>query len=123
MREAASLVLIQQLLTAGAKVRLFDPAAMDNAKGILKENSRITWCADELHAAEGADALALVTEWKQFRFLDFDKLRCCMNGRAFFDGRNQYHPQDIAKKGFDYFGIGISPAYAEESLVMENVAE
>lgn len=112
MRDAPSLVLIQHLLKAGAKVRLFDPAAMENAKNCLKPSPAITWCVDEMDAAEGVDALVLVTEWKQFRFLDFKKISIRMNGRILFDFRNQYNPQDVAKKGLDYIGIGIAPAYA-----------
>jgi len=108
MREAPSLTLIQQLLTSGAKVRLYDPAAMENAKSILGETSGITWCSDELEAADGADAVVLVTEWKQFRFLDFNELLKRMNGNAFFDGRNQYNPHDMAQKGIDYICIGAS---------------
>jgi UDPglucose 6-dehydrogenase len=109
MREAPSLILIEQLLDAGAKVRLYDPVAMDNAKKIIPHSLSITWCSDELDAASGADALALITEWKQFRFLDFAAILSQMNGKAFFDGRNQYNPQEMAKKGFDYIGIGMAP--------------
>lgn len=116
MREAPSLTLIHQLLHAGAKVRVFDPASMENAKRLLSNDPRITWCMDENEAAEGTDAIALVTEWKQFRFLDFEKIIPTMNGRAFFDGRNQYNPFDIAKKGLDYFSIGLAPMYAEDAL-------
>lgn len=106
MREAPSLPLIHHLLLAGAQIRVYDPASMDNAKLILPNTSQITWCLDEYHAAEGSDAIVLVTEWKQFRFLDFDQILLKTNGRAFFDGRNQYNPQDLAKKGIDYYCIG-----------------
>ncbi len=123
MREAPSLVLIQQLLAAGASVRLYDPAAMENAKTCLAQSAQITWCRDEFEAATSADAVALVTEWKQFRFLDFNILLESMHGHAFFDGRNQYHPQDLAKRGFDYFGIGIAPAYTEANLAYENATD
>lgn len=112
MREAPSLVLIQQLLEAGASVRLFDPVAMENAKRLLPDLPQIVWCHDELEAVNSADAIALVTEWKQFRFLEFDAIIKKMKGRAFFDGRNQYQPADIAKKGFDYISIGQPTAYA-----------
>lgn len=115
MREAASLNLIHQLITHQAHVRLFDPVAMENAKKLLPDISQITWCQDELHASENADAIALVTEWKQFRFLDFSKLIPRMKGRAFFDGRNQYSPQEMAKKGLDYICFGI-PSVCPKSL-------
>lgn len=113
MRESASLTLIHQLLAAQAHVRLFDPAAMDNAKKLLPDTPQITWCKDEIQAAFHADAIALVTEWKQFRFLDFDKILPNMKGRAFFDGRNQYQPTEMVKKGIDYFCFGITPIPCE----------
>lgn len=113
MREAPSLVLIQQLLQHQAKLRLYDPVAMENAKKILPDHPDITWCSDELEATREADAIVLMTEWKQFRFLDFVEILKLMKGRAFFDGRNQYNPQEIVKKGFDYFCIGQAPYYAE----------
>lgn len=107
VREAPSLVLIQQLLHAGAKLKVYDPVAMDAAKKALGNEPAITWCKDEYEAAEAADAVALVTEWKQFRTVDFKQLLIKMNGRGFFDGRNQYKAQEMANKGFDYFGIGV----------------
>lgn len=110
MREASSLVLIQQLLKEQAHLRLYDPVAMDNAKGVLPASSLIHWCSDELDAAKGAHAITLVTEWKQFRFLDLEKMLLNMRGNAFFDGRNQYHPETVNKQGFDYIGIGLAPS-------------
>ncbi len=107
MREAPSLTLIAHLLSRGASVRLFDPVAMENAKRLLPDSTAITWCADELEAATSADALVLVTEWKQFRFLAFTEMLSVMKGSAFFDGRNQYHPEEMLAKGFDYMAIGI----------------
>lgn len=112
MREAASLVLIFDLLGQECNVRLFDPVAMENAKKLLPDHPGIIWCSDELDAARHADALVLVTEWKQFRFLDFDQLFLNMRHHVFFDGRNQYNPMDVTKKGFDYIGIGQSPGHA-----------
>lgn len=113
MRKATSLVLIKQLYDAGAYVRLYDPVAMDKARKLFPDDPTITWCHDELDCAKGADALALVTEWKQFRFLNFDKILSNMSGRAFFDGRNQYQPLEMARKGFDYISIGQVPVPAE----------
>lgn len=112
MREAASLVLIDNLLKEGASVRVFDPVAMDNAKKLLPNIPSITWCKDEIETAQGADAITLVTEWKQFRFLNFEAILKVMRGNAFFDGRNQYNPPDMAKKGFDYISIGQAPHLA-----------
>jgi len=117
MREAPSLTLIHQLLNAGAILRVYDPAAMDNAKTIFGLFPTITWCNDEIHAAEGADALVLVTEWKQFRSLDFQTIIPKMRGRVFFDGRNQYNPQDILKKGLDYICIGLAPVCANQEIL------
>lgn len=116
MREAPSLVLIQELLEANASVRLYDPVAMENAKRAIIPNVKITWCMDEQEVAKGADALVLVTEWKQFRFLDFETLLSLMKGRAFFDGRNQYQAKEMAKKGFDYFGIGSQGCYSTHEV-------
>lgn len=110
MREAPSLVVIEELLALGANVRLYDPVAMDNAKKIIGTSEQITWCKDELETATGAHALALVTEWKQFRLLDFAGLLSRMQARAFFDGRNQYFPREMAAYGFDYISIGQMPA-------------
>jgi UDPglucose 6-dehydrogenase len=115
MREAASLTLIQFLLEAGCAVRLYDPAAMPNAQKLLASSPQIHWSCDEFDAVEGAHAVVLVTEWKQFRFLDFDVLISKMCGNAFFDGRNQYLASEMTKKGFDYIGIGQQPLYAESA--------
>lgn len=111
MREAPALVLIHQLIQSGAKLRLYDPIAMENAKKLIPDLTNITWCKDELDAALGADALAIVTEWKQFRFLDFKSLKEKMKGFVLFDARNQYNPLEVVKKGFDYIGIGQAPAF------------
>lgn len=117
MREASSLVLIDQLLKEGALLRLFDPVSMENARKLLPKNSAISWCKDEIETATGADALALMTEWKQFRLLDFAAVLAVMTGNAFFDGRNQYNASEMAKKGFDYFCIGQSPVYAADANI------
>jgi len=119
MREAPSLMLISFLLSSGARVRLFDPVAMDNAKIVLPDTPQITWCEDELEVAEGADALVLVTEWKQFRFLDFPEMLLKGPIRAFFDGRNQYHAQDLNKYGIDYISIGSAPVCVQTSQIAQ----
>lgn len=107
MREAASLTLIAQLLEADVKVRLYDPASMENAKRLIPDHPNVTWCADEIDAMTGSDATVLVTEWKQFRFLDFPALLPLMKGKAFFDGRNQYSREEMEKKGIEYYCIGV----------------
>ena len=121
MRQAPSLTLINILLEQGVNVRLYDPIAMDNAKLYLKDQTpQITWCNSELEAAEGADAIALVTEWKQFRFIDFQEVLKQMNHPVFFDGRNQYLPEDMAAKGFDYISIGRQTAYANSNAPLSS---
>jgi UDPglucose 6-dehydrogenase len=107
MREAPALTFIEDLLKQGAKLRLFDPVAMENAKQLIGNHPNISWCKDEFDAAAGADAIALLTEWKQFRLVDFKPVKDKMRGAAFFDGRNQYKPLDMKNKGLDYIGIGV----------------
>ncbi len=108
MREAPSVDLIKELLASGARLRLFDPAATTKAQQSLPSHPDIHWCRDEYEAAHQADAIALVTEWKQFRFVDFTRVLETMMGKAFFDGRNQYKIQEMRSKGFEYFGVGVS---------------
>jgi UDPglucose 6-dehydrogenase len=107
LREAPALKLIEELLQQGAHVRLYDPVAMPKAQKLLT-HPNITWCRDEYHAAEGSDGIALVTEWKQFRFVDLDTIANSMKGKIFFDGRNQYKKDEMKAKGFQYYGIGVN---------------
>jgi UDPglucose 6-dehydrogenase len=116
VRESPSITLVLDLIAEGVNVRIYDPIAMENAKKNLPSTSLLTWCQNEMDVAEDANALALMTEWKQFRFLDFPAILSKMKGRAFFDGRNQYNAQEMTKYGFDYFSIGKMPSYAEECL-------
>jgi len=111
MREAPSKVLLQQLLAAGAKVRAYDPVAMEVARAELPaewfEQGHLTLVNHQYDALEGADALALVTEWKPFRHPDFDAMRRLMGpDPVVFDGRNQYQPETMAADGFIYYGVG-----------------
>jgi UDPglucose 6-dehydrogenase len=115
MREASSLILIRELIKNGACLRLFDPAAMNNAKALLTDQPAIIWCHNEQETAEGADAVVLMTEWKQFRFLNFTKMLSSMHGNGFFDGRNQYDATEMANLGFDYFSIGRTPAISQSA--------
>ncbi len=103
LRDAPSLYIIESLLKEKAKVRAYDPVAMDNAKAIFPE---VTFCKDPYDAANGADALVIVTEWNQFRNLELDKLRKLLKGPYFFDLRNVYEPQRLKEKGFKYFCVG-----------------
>jgi len=113
MRDAPSLTLIKALCGAGAFVRVYDPVAMKNAKKLLKGIKNIQFCVNESLAAQNADAIALVTEWKQFRFINLKTILSKMKGNAFFDGRNQYQSKEMAAKGFRYFGIGVKDAEAK----------
>ncbi len=106
MREAPSLIFIEDLLAQGAVLRLYDPVAIPNAKKLLGNRPNISWCSSEFEAANGSDAIALLTEWKQFRLVNFNPILAEMKGSAFFDGRNQYKPKEMKKKGFDYIAIG-----------------
>ncbi len=107
MREAPSLTLIKHLQKEGAILRLFDPVSMAKAKDLLKNQKNIVFCKDEFDAAKGAHGIALITEWKQFRHIDFSPILKEMKGSVFFDGRNQYKPLEMHEKGFDYIGIGM----------------
>jgi UDPglucose 6-dehydrogenase len=106
MREAPSRVLLEQLWNAGAKVRAFDPAAMKETRRIYGERADLALCARARETLEGADALAIVTEWKEFRSPDFDFLKKQLKSPVIFDGRNLYDPSMMKKQGFTYYAIG-----------------
>ncbi|MFN8710109.1 MAG: UDP-glucose dehydrogenase family protein [Planctomyces sp.] len=106
IREAPSLVLIQSLLEAGATVKVHDPVSQDNVRRIMGD--RIEYSVHHYDACENADALAIVTEWNEFRNPDFDYIRIKMKSPVIFDGRNLYDRQKMAKRGFHYTGIGLS---------------
>ncbi len=109
MRDAPSLSIIEALLAEGAFLRLYDPVAIPTARKRLPSTPRISYCSDEYEAAERADGIILVTEWKQFRFVNFEKICSKLNQRVFFDGRNQYKAKEMHAKGFHYYGIGYCP--------------
>jgi UDPglucose 6-dehydrogenase len=104
IREAPSLVLIDYLLEAKAKVRVYDPAAMENVKAIYGD--RLCYCEKRDDALRGVDALAICTEWKQFVHPDFDDMRTLMRQPIVFDGRNLYTPSRVKAAGFTYYSIG-----------------
>jgi len=106
MREAPALTVISELLAAGAQIRAFDPVAMNEARRVLGERKGLTFAADAHAALEGADALAIVTEWREFRSPDFDLLKSRLKQPVIFDGRNLYNPELMARFGFSYYGIG-----------------
>jgi UDPglucose 6-dehydrogenase len=120
LREALSLAIIADLQARGARVRVYDPAAMAKARAVLPA---VTFCTDAYAAAAGADAVALVTEWAEFRELDLARVRASMRQPVLVDGRNLYDPQALAALGFTYRGIGLpTPAtlhHAPDSLAVE----
>ena len=106
MREAPSLVLIQDLLSRGAKVQSFDPVAANEARRVLGAHARHQHCQRAMSTLSGADALIVVTEWKEFRSPDFDEMKSLMRSPIIFDGRNIYDPAAVRRRGFEYTGIG-----------------
>ncbi len=106
MREAASRVLMHSLWEAGAKVRAYDPVAMPECLRIYGQRSDLTLCKSSPEVLEGADALAIVTEWREFRSPDFDAIKATLRTPAIFDGRNIYDPGRMARAGFSYYAIG-----------------
>ena len=104
MREAPSLVLIERLLAAGCRVRVFDPIAMDEARRRLGD--RVEYCASKYEALEGADALMIVTEWKQFRLPNWARVAETMKGGVVIDGRNIYERHEVEAAGLKYLRIG-----------------
>ncbi len=112
VREAPSLVLIDKLLQAGAVLRVHDPVAQENVQKELKDHpkhSQVTYCKDRYETLENADALAIVTEWNEFRNPDFDYMKQKMKAPVIFDGRNLFNPLRMAEQGFYYSGIGLTP--------------
>ena len=106
MREAPSRRLLEQLWSGGAKVRAYDPEAGAEARRLYGERADLVYCESADDALVGADALVVVTEWKQFRSPDFGRLRGTLADRAIFDGRNLYHPPEVEAAGIAYYGIG-----------------
>jgi UDPglucose 6-dehydrogenase len=103
MRESPSIPLITALQDMGAKVRAYDPAGMEQAKAVL---GNVAFCQDAYDCAEGASALVIVTDWEQFRALDFERLKSVMERPVLVDLRNIYRPEEAARAGFAYEGVG-----------------
>jgi UDPglucose 6-dehydrogenase len=106
MREAPSRVLMEALWQAGARVRAFDPQARTEAARIYGARADLVLCDDSWAALDGADALAVVTEWKVFRSPDFARIRATLKAPAIFDGRNLYEPALVEAAGLAYYGVG-----------------
>jgi UDPglucose 6-dehydrogenase len=106
MREAPSRVLMEALWEEGAVVRAYDPVAMPECARIYGTRAGLTLCKSSAGALAGADALAIVTEWREFRSPDFDQIKAALKTPVIFDGRNLYDPAHLAREGFSYYAIG-----------------
>lgn len=106
MREAPSLVIVRALRSRGARLRVYDPEALANAKKLLADLDGIEYFEDQYSVLEGCDALLLVTEWQEFRQPDFERMKSLLKAAVIFDGRNQYKSERMKKKGFCYRSIG-----------------
>jgi UDPglucose 6-dehydrogenase len=106
MREASSRRLMEQLWDAGAKVRAFDPEAREETQRLYGDRDDLVLCEQAMDVLQGADVLAVVTEWKTFRSPDFAAIRAALAVPAIFDGRNLYDPLVVEEAGLAYYGIG-----------------
>ncbi len=113
IREAPALTLVRRAVEAGAKVRLHDPVANDNAKRELADlGGAVTVCADMYSAIEGSDALVVCTDWDEYKSPDFDRIRRTLRTPTIFDGRNLYRLAQMASLRFNYYSVGRSPVLA-----------
>ncbi len=113
MREAPSRILMERLWQSGARVRTYDPVAMDETQRIYGQRDDLVLCESPESALTGADALVIVTEWSVFRSPDFDVIKTSLSHPVIFDGRNIYEPEQMRRLGIDYFGIGRGQAVAK----------
>ena len=114
MRESAAISIIDRLTRAGAKVKAYDPKAVEEAKGFyLKDNVGVSYCDSKYEALKDSDALILITEWKEFRSPDFYEIRRLLKEPVIFDGRNQYDVKRVKEYGIDYYQIGVRAAAGE----------
>lgn len=106
MREATSRVVLAELFRRGATVTAYDPVAMEEARRIFGDEPRLAYAESPMGALAGADALVIVTEWKEFRSPDFDRIKAALKAPVVFDGRNLYEPSLVQSSGLDYQAIG-----------------
>jgi UDPglucose 6-dehydrogenase len=111
IRESPAMILVQSLLQEGCKVSAYDPAAMERAREVL--GSSIEFCASAYEAAQGADALLILTEWEEFANLDLNRMRQALRYPIIIDGRNLYHPDGMAAQGFTYYSVGRVAAHPD----------
>ena len=117
MREASSRVVIEMLRDKGAVIRAYDPKAMNEARRLYSSDGSLQLCDSAYEAASGADALAILTEWQEFRSPDFERLRSALSRPVIFDGRNLYNPGFLAALGFTYYSIGRQQLRPNENQV------
>ncbi|MBR0171220.1 MAG: UDP-glucose/GDP-mannose dehydrogenase family protein [Lachnospiraceae bacterium] len=116
MRESPAVTIIDSLTKAGAVIQAYDPQAEASARDIyLKDNDRVVYCHSKYDALKGADALILITEWKEFRSPDFPEIKKLLKTPVIFDGRNQYDKKSMRRYGIDYYQIGVRPVRAEDA--------
>jgi UDPglucose 6-dehydrogenase len=106
IRAAPSIDIVKELLESGAKLKMYDPEAMDNFKKLYPENKQITYLENKFDAIKDADALVIMTEWEQFKKTDLDKLKELLKLPIIIDGRNIYSQEEMEKRGFEYHTIG-----------------
>jgi UDPglucose 6-dehydrogenase len=112
IRESPALLLVQELLREGCRICTYDPAAMERAQEVL--GSGVEFATDAYHAATGADAILILTEWEEFASLDLDRLRSVVKYPIVLDGRNLYDPVTMTERGFSYYSVGRPPALSDE---------
>jgi len=110
MREAPSIVTVNELLKAGARIRAYDPVARATARKVF--GTKISYSSSAYNVLKGSDALVLLTEWNEFRNPDFDRIAALLKRPVIFDGRNQYVPDEMRARGFTYYSIGRRPVHA-----------
>jgi len=103
MRDAPAVEIIHLLQNERARIKAYDPVAMEVAKGVLND---VTYCANPYEVAEGSDALVVMTEWNEFKHLDMARIKKAMRQPILVDGRNMYDVEEIQKLGFVYRGMG-----------------
>ncbi len=117
MRESPAIQVIKSLLQEGCKIVAFDPAAMERARQVLGD--KITFAKDPYVAAEGADALLILTEWKEFSNLDLARLKRLLRHPTVLDGRNLYDPAAMKEAGLNYYSVGRIPCELSHAAVLK----
>jgi len=122
MREASSRVLMESLWEAGCRVRAYDPVARDEARRIYGDSANLVLCESAEEALDGADALAIMTEWREFRSPNFETMKDKLKDAVIFDGRNLYDPRILSSQGFQYFAIGRGDSIQDVRAGVESAA-